>query len=512
VAGHALSASEIFADGNRLFRDDLYWAALLRYRQAYEAGMDTPLLHYNTGVAHYKAGQHIRARSEFLRAAEDPGLRVVTQYNLGLNAYAAGNVDEALDWFRLARDQQENERIRELAISAIARLQTKQREDDVLLARVEKRQAKKEITEFDFTAFAGFGTDDNVFRTPGQDYVDFADPALPLVTPEVVSGTFVPVDLQAKYSINTLEFESFYAAYRLVGRLYADKELDNANEYSHELSFGSSYRRKEEERERRIFSAFTFAQHDEIYFDPDDGTVRDTNGVPIGDRMNYTRYGPELAWIQAFRRFALGFRAKGQLWNYEDPEIVPEYDHEYFVFAAHAQYQFTQSSLLRLTIDKYSRRFSDRPAFDLDGNQFVTNPDLRYDYLAVGLTARQRITSNMWFGFNVERTERQDRYLGYNDYTRDEFGVDYSWRPTPRFKLELSGYYRNYDYPNAFAFQNPAAGIKTLETVRGNLLAEFRITPDLRLRAEVDLYESTSTDTRIGYDRTLFSLGVTWQR
>ena len=37
VAGHALSASEIFADGNRLFRDDLYWAALLRYRQAYEA-------------------------------------------------------------------------------------------------------------------------------------------------------------------------------------------------------------------------------------------------------------------------------------------------------------------------------------------------------------------------------------------------------------------------------------------------------------------------------------------
>lgn len=30
----AMTAGEAFADGNRLFRDDLYWAALLRYRQA----------------------------------------------------------------------------------------------------------------------------------------------------------------------------------------------------------------------------------------------------------------------------------------------------------------------------------------------------------------------------------------------------------------------------------------------------------------------------------------------
>ena len=125
--------------------------------------------------------------------------------------------------------------------------------------------------------------------------------------------------------------------------------------------------------------------------------------------MSYARFGPQFAWVQAYSRFAMGLRMKGQLWNYEDPREVPEYDHEYFVFAAHAQYSFTETSLLRLTVDKYSRRFSDRPSFDLDGNQFVTNPTARYDYLAIGLTARQRITENMWFGFNgsnapIERT------------------------------------------------------------------------------------------------------------
>ena len=226
----ALTSSEIFADGNRLFRDDLYWAALLRYRQAYEAGMDTPLLHYNTGVAHYRAGQYIRARTSLLKAAQDPGLRVISQYNLGLNAYAAGNIDEALNWFRQARDQEQRADIRKLAIIAISRLQSEKREDDVLLARVEKRATKPEFTNFDLTAFIGFGTDDNVFRAPSQDYIDFADPALPLVSPEVVSGAFVPIDLQLRYSINSLKYESFYGAYRVAGRLYQDKELENADE------------------------------------------------------------------------------------------------------------------------------------------------------------------------------------------------------------------------------------------------------------------------------------------
>ena len=68
----ATDASDAFADGNRLFRDDLYWAALLRYRQAEEAGLDTPLLHYNSGVAHYRAQQYTRARVALLKAAQSP--------------------------------------------------------------------------------------------------------------------------------------------------------------------------------------------------------------------------------------------------------------------------------------------------------------------------------------------------------------------------------------------------------------------------------------------------------
>ena len=513
---HALTSDEMFADGNRLFRDDLYWAALLRYQQAIDAGMNSAVLYYNIGVTHYRAGQHNRARQALQTAEQAPSLRVITQFNLGLNEYAAGDVDKALEYFYQARDQRENRQIRKLARTAISRLEKEQEEIELEAVPEEKAKAEREYSRFDLTAYVGYGSDDNVYRTPSANYLDFSDPAVPLVTPEVQSGGFIPVDISVKYSINSYILESFYAAYRMTGRLYQDEEIENADEFSHEISFGSSYLKQTEDRTRRVFSAFTFAQHEETYFDPDDGTEREvdliTGPVLIGDRFNYKRYGPEFAWVQAFRKFALGMRVKGQLWNYDNAQAVPEYDHEYFVFGAHAQYSFTETNLLRLTVDKYSRRFSDRPSFDLNGDQFATAPDVRYDYLGIGLTARQRITPNMWFGFNLERTERTDRYQGYYDYTLDQVGFDFSWAPTNRFKLKLKTHYRNYDYPNSFAYNNPVAGIRSLETVFGNIEAEYRITPRLSVNVEAEFRESSSTDARIQYDRTWYSLGFTWRQ
>ena len=508
----ATAATDAFDDGNRLFRDDLYWSALLRYREAGEAGMNSPLLHYNTGVAHYRAKQHIRARASLLKAAESPSLHVVSQYNLGLNAYATGDVDDALQWFRQARDQEENGQIRRLAITAISRLLAARRESDPLLVRIEKRQEERKYTRFELHATVGFGSDDNVFRSPYLSYIDFSDPNLPLVSPTITSGAFIPIDLQAKYSINSFDYESFYGAYRFAGRYYQDKKLQNANEFSHEFRFGSEYRREKENSERRIFSAFTFAQHVETYYDPDDGTERTSNGEAIDDRMNYVRYGPEITMRQSFSRLAIGLRLKGQLWNYAESTLVPEYDHEYFAAGANVQYRFTSSSLLRMTVDWYSRHYGDRPAFDLAGQQLITNPALRYDYLELGLTARQRITSNMWFGFNYEHTIRIDTFVGYNDYTRDNYGADFHWSPGARFKFDVSAYYRIYNYPNAFAFHNPVAGVKTLESVNGILTASFRITPQMSIIAEAKLIETASTDARISYDRKFFSIAVTWRQ
>lgn len=506
------TAQDYFEDGNRLFRSDLYWAALLRYEQAADAGLDTPLLHYNTGVAHYRAGQHLRAREELLLALSSNQLRDAAHYNLGLNAFALGQHEEALRWFGLALQQQNNPKLAEYAAVAIARVQAAQKPDPIVERVVERqRQDERQFAGLVFRARVGFGSDDNAFRTPSQNYIDFSDPNLPLITPEVQSGTFVPVSLSAKYNVNSFKYEGFYGAYRLLGRYYTDELLENANEYLHEASFGNEYRRKKGSREREVYSAFKIAQNDEVYYDPDDGIPRSSGGEAIDERMNYLRYGPELTARQSHKRLAFGVKIKGQLWNYEDTGVVPEYDHEFFEFGLHTQYKFTRTSLLRVEVEKYSRRYGDRPSYDLDGAQRVGNPDVRYDYLAATLTARQRLFDNMWFGLDYERTERTDRYLGYNDYTRDSYGFELHWRPHRRFELELGGFYRIYDYPNAFAFNNPIAGRKTYESAFGNIVGTFDMTATLSLVAEASYRGAASTDTRLAYDRYQYVLGIRWQ-
>ena len=509
---HAMTAEQYFADGNRLFRDDLYWAALLRYSQAAESGLDSTLLHYNMGVAHYRAKQHIRAREHLLRAVEDPTLRIAAHYNLGLNAYALGELDEALRWFRLARDQDVNPKLQTFAVVAISRIRVQQEQPTDFEVLVEEREEKREFAELELHATVGYGNDSNIFRSPDQPYLDLSDPDRPLVVPEVQSGAFVPVKLSAKYQINSLPFEGFYGAYRLAGRYYPDKEFENANEYLHELSFGSEYRRKEDGRDRRVHTAFKVAQNDEVYYDPDNGLPRSSGGVDVDDRMNYLRYGPEFSARQSGEKLSFGVRAKGQLWNYEEAGDLPEYDHEYFLFSAYGQFKFTSTSLLRVTADYYSRRYGDRPAFDLDGQQRVGNPNIRYDYVALSMRARQRLGNNMWFGFDIKRTERTDQYVGYNDYTRDSFGFEFHWSPSGRFDLEASGTYNLYDFPNAFAFHEPTAGRKTQESVVGELLASYRVTRHISIVAEAELYERVSNDIRIQYDRTRYLIGVRWQQ
>ncbi|MDH3621448.1 MAG: hypothetical protein OER91_11175 [Gammaproteobacteria bacterium] len=509
---HAMTPEQYFADGNRLFRDNLYWAALLRYNQAAEGGIDTPLLHYNTGITHYRAGQHIRAREHLLRALDDPSLRVVAQYNLGLNAYALGDKDEALRWFRLTRDQSTNRKLQEYAVVAISRIRIEQEEPDEYEVRAEVREKKREFTDLELRARLGYGNDSNIFRTPNTAYIDLSDPNLPVVVPVVQSAAYIPISLSAKYKVNNLPFEGFYGAYRFAGRYYPDELYKNANEFLHEASFGSEYERTKGTRERRVHSAFKVAQHEEIYYDPDDGGSRVIDDVNVDDRMNYLRYGPEFSARQSGEKISFGLKAKGELWNYDQIDVLPEFDHEYFLFSLFGQYKFTSTSLLRITADYYSRRYGDRPSFDLDGQQRFGNPNIRYDYYAVTLRARQRLGRSMWFGFDIQRTERIDQYVGYNDYSRDSFSAEFHWSPGYRFDLELNGVYRLYDFPNAFAFHEPTAGTRTQESVNAELKASYRITKRLSIFAEATLRERTSNDLRIQYDRNQYAIGVRWEQ
>ena len=507
-------ATELFEDGNRLFRDDLYWAALLRYNEARAAGMDTPRLDYNTGVAHYKARQYERARKAFRQSARSPQFAALSHYNLGLTAYRAGSSREAIRWLRLARDQEGNKKISRLARKAIKYIRDAERADDPIVVQTVQRRIEKErpFADLDIKASVGFGNNDNVYRSPSEPYIDFAQAGQPLVTPEVVSGAFMPVDLGLRYNVNSFKFEGFYGAYRLKGHYFQDKELDNANEFVHEFSFGNSYKREKNGVTREVYSAFSIAQHEETYYDPDNGDVRIVDDIDISERMNYRRYGPEFKFRQSGERLAFGLAFEGQLRNYEDVEVVPEYDHNYLKLLLHAQYKFAPTSLARLNIKGQTRRYGDRPSYDLDGRQRQGNPAVEYDYLSVSLGARQRVTDDIWFGVEFDLTERIDGYVGYYDYTRTSFKFELSWSAGRRFDLDAYARYSLYDYPNAFAFNDDTLSRRTLESASGGVRAMWRLTRGLSVVGEVRHRSTASNDIRTQYDQNQFMLSVLWRR
>lgn len=510
----AADGAEQFADGNRLYHDDLYWAALLRYRQAADSGFDSALLYYNSGVAHYRAQQYARARESFLEAIAEPRLTHRIQYNLGLTELAAGNTENAVTWFQRAGAQQDEPVLASLAAAAVVHISSNTPEAyrDRPVPTPTRRAPERPFGSLELRAALSVGSDDNVFRTPATAYNDLSQPGVPTVSPVVQSGVFYPVDIKAKYSVNSFEHESFFGSYRVSGRYYHDEALDNASEYAHQLAFGTEYERQTDTRERKIYSAFTISSYDGSWYDRDDGTEREFNDGNVGSRLSYARYGPEIWMRQSYSRLSFNVHAKGQIWNYDDTEALPEYDHEYLHIGASFQYRFTSTSLLRVKVDAWQRRFGERPSFDLNGEQPIDNPPIHYDYVQLGATARQRITSLMWFGINYARTERRDKHSGYYDYFRDDYGIDFSFRVNDRFIVRADANYGIYSYLNAFAYNTAAGGRRTLEKADARLLATWRFTPRLSLVAGLEHRDIESNDQRIAYTRNQVMLGLHWRQ
>jgi hypothetical protein len=190
--------------------------------------------------------------------------------------------------------------------------------------------------------------------------------------------------------------------------------------------------------------------------------------------------------------------------------VVPEYDHEYLVLSGFAQYMFTPGTLVRVAGRYSTRHFGDRPAYNLDGEVQPENPDLQYDYFDLEFTARQRITNRMWFGVEYLYTGRTDKFEGYNDYTRDQYGASFRWHIGHRFDIDINGTYMLYDFTRAFAYNNSAQPRKTLERLDVQAEATFRLTEHIFIVGYASLADSASNDIRINYDRAQYAIGVRW--
>jgi tetratricopeptide (TPR) repeat protein len=508
------TAAELMAEGNALVRSGVYRTALLRYREAVAAGLDTPLLHYNVGVVHYELGDFDAAADEFALAAAEPELAALARYNRGLALRAAGDTAGATAAFNGAAEAADDRDLRRLAENAAAPpsaagpVASRVTRDFERAAPTDER-----IGELELTASARFGQDDNVYRTPSSAYVDLADPLQSTVTPVVQSASFMPAELHAAYLLgNEAGDTEFVFRYDLDGAFY-DAEFSNANEVDQRFSMGADIVLGERERRRRtVDTEFFVSTHDETNYDPDDGLERDIDGDDISDRFSYKGSGVRGEFAQTLGRVTWGFELRFERDEYGRAEPVANFDHDYFYTGVDIDYAFSERMTLRLGLRGYRTSFDTRPARDRNGELLDTNPAQQYGHLGVQLGVTRQLGAAVALEADYLRLARTDEFLGYYDYTQDVLRFGAAFRPTSRLHLVLAAVARSYVYPNAFAFHVPAGGSRELEELGLSLAAQFRVTRRWTLWAELDSLDVASTDARAEYLRTQSMLGIEWRK
>ena len=491
--GDTQAADTAFDMGNADFRDGNYARALTRYNEAMVEGKNTPKLFYNLGLAHYRLGQYAQARSAFTESANDDGLAALSYYQLGVLANRAGNKQEAEEWFRKSRKEAHSSRLRDLSTEALETIGAASSEFEVMLS-------------------AGFGHDSNAFRAPNDPYTDLSRNPPVAVVPIEQSGTFVPVRVGLAYTNPMSKRSKFIASYRHRGDYYTDSALDNANITDHQVTLGiQRYLGEGKSETRQLAADVFFRSHAETNFDRDDGLDRFDDGASIADRFDYNGVGAELSVKNSYGGSRYEFDAGFSQRDYEDVPTASPYDLNDFWLGGALKLPLGKSSRVKVGFHYQLRSYDERRARDASGDASFENPTLEYRYLIAGLGIRHRFNDRVVTELTYSYTSRDDGFVGYNDYTRDKIEWETTVGISDKLSANLELDYRDQQYPNAFAFDDPTQAQKEYQDLEISVGAEYRFTSQLSLRGEVRQDSVDSSDPRGEYDRLRTRLGVYWR-
>lgn len=506
--------SELMRSGNELFRAGAYALAVARYQEAIEAGYAPPLLYYNQGIASYQLGNYLRAELAFERALADPALEALATYNLGLARLASEQPQLAAQQFERVLQLDANDDLHELARRALASSEQDLDRRSQVTSTSERRPYREPdppLGDLRILVTASYGSDSNVYRTPSAAYVDLAQTGQPLINPNPQSASYTPVNALVRYVFDSAGQKTRYnASYRLNGDFY-DSVYSNANEITQRFEIGADAR-LEGRHERSLETAFFGLIHDETNFDPDTGLDRDVGGQDISSRFSYKGAGLESRYDHELQYWSWGFDARMERRSYDDTPVVPRYDHEFYLFSLRTQLQLNELMSVGLQLRTYRREYDVRRARDIDGVLSNANPALEYIYETMRLQFERRLAAPLNLTASWLTADRSDNFNGYADYTQSALSVGLAYRPNSRLRLDLDLIGRTYDYPKAFAFNTPAGGPMDVDSTDIEFSLEYRFNPGLSMWIETELFDESSSDPRITYDRTRAAVGIRWRR
>ena len=501
----------LMREANHLFRSKVYRAALMRYHEAEKAGLSSPLLDYNIGLTCYRLGQYDDAVTYLERAYRDDGLASLAAYNLGLAERAAGHADEAARWFNVAATRASGTPIEKLARQSLAQPQSGTAQATLSPPHHKELEPKRPIGDLDIVVRTGYGTDSNPNRAPSEPYVDLAAPGTPTVVPEAVASSYSPVQATVQYTLHDERGSTdFVFAYDFDGDYYS--EFYANDESAQRIRVGANVLLGDTGTRRRFLETQLFTvKHTHRNYDPDNGVDRTLGDEEIWQQYNYTAAGLQADFQHTLGKWGWGFGTLLEHRAYDAVPLIASYDTDLYLFKLRASYAFSDRTSMRAALHSYKRQAAERQSRDIDGTLLSTYPPLDYSYQGVELGVTQRVLGWMSLDFSYMRLDRTDAFQGYMNYTQDIIGARVVIRPAKRWTISAGLTQRSYDYQNAFAFNDPAAGPKTLDDSIADLAVNVDVLKSLSVSVDLASTDVTSSDPRAAYTRQRSLVGVVWR-
>lgn len=493
ASADTVAAQAAFNEANSAFRNGAYDAALAGYSDALANGKNSSRLFYNMGLAHYHLGQYSEARWAYTEAAKDDRMAALAHYQLGVLANREGDRKSAERWFKRSRANADSPKLRQMSVRALEKIGASQ-------------------PHFEWVFSAGFGHDSNAFRAPNTSYTDLSqDPAV-AVDPVEQSGSYVPIRIGATYFNPVSDRSTLILSYRHRGDYYTDKALDNADETDHRLRLGMERALGDgNSSSRQLSYSAEVRTHGETNFDRDDGLDRFDDGLSIADRFDYTAVGVQSELKNRIGRIRYEVDGGYQLRDYEDVATASSYDLSSYWLHGALKIPLARMTRLEVGYRYYVRSFDERRARDANGDSSAANPTLEYTYGMFELGLRHRLSKSVVTEIVYSLTNREDQYVGYNDYTRDKISFETTLELSDNFAAQLEVAYRDQQYDNAFAFDDPTQPQKEYEKFQVAASALYRFTDQLLLRADIKQEDVDSSDLRGEYDRLRAGLSLYWE-
>ncbi len=360
----------------------------------------------------------------------------------------------------------------------------------------------------------GIGYDTNAYHAPDHDYADYyADPTgATIVSPKEQDGMFIPFKFDVELSTPLAKHIDLVGDYSFKGDFYLDSALQDANATRHKLSVGSAFELGKKGKDGKAYAGAFVHSQDKVYVDRDSGDPKLSGAnIDVSNRYTYTSYGIEGDYERKVAKDDnVGVKAAYENLDYSDPVAWSQYDHIYTMYGAYWEHYFPTDTKLTLEVTNEVRDYSDRHAYNLDGTLFASNPLLTYTYAIYAIGVRQKFSDNTKAYFDYELEQRSDSHVGYNDVDRTMFKVRVIHDLNKKIRLRGKVAYYNYDYANAYNFEDPTQGKKKRSATDFQFTGEYQWNKNKVYYVELERNVRDNTDDRYQYNDTILMLGAKW--